>query len=324
MSSSSSSSTSLTFSTAYSFSSLVTAAKEGNLFPIEDYIGRGGWVDMPDPEGKSLLYHAAENGKIEVINYLLLQGAHIYPTDKGETLIERASEAVKSISKLQKFYKKSHKLDYLIKEKRATFESAKEIIPFLKSIPLIKYRSQGLRDYAMHTAFYSIDDAQLLVDSLNGRSKIKIIKCVVTALLGCGDIEAARQFSTQIPATDPSKRLIELYIIHFADAFQKIEKKFSQHTSDTSFKNTLEASIDWFIALQKFPEEEIEDLIDKMSTEKFFTAALNYANTIKNNKLRGFIRYSLAHKLGLNSLFYKAKEKAEKQYKKELENLQHA
>lgn len=71
---------------------LLTAASGGDLATVQALLARGTKIDAMDYDKRTALHLAASDGRVEVVNFLLAQGANPHVQDRwGNSPLEDAS-----------------------------------------------------------------------------------------------------------------------------------------------------------------------------------------------------------------------------------------
>ncbi len=294
--------------------SVYKAAKEGELTKIQEFIDRGGWIDMPTSKGKSMLYYAAKKGHVKVVQYLLGQEAHSYRNEKNQTVCDKASSDVKQCLNGIK----QESLDNLIDAKAKQYQPPQEAFAFITSIPLPQSKFKALESYAQEMAFSDPGAVILNIIQLQGITKTRMVEILVETALSCGDIQSACTFLDKLPRSDYAHPLlsaqIDLFKKDFAEAEGIVEKE--QKRDPTAFKQLISASLNNLNISHKYSQQKVDAIIEQLSKGGSFASALASANQIKDPHLRGFARRGLSN-CGLENFARKAQKKAKLQIDEE-------
>ncbi|MFA6916491.1 MAG: ankyrin repeat domain-containing protein [Parachlamydiales bacterium] len=291
--------------------SALKAAKTGDLSIVQKFIERGGWIDMSDPKGNSMLYYAAKKGQRAVVQYLLKAGAHPYTNLKGQTIQDVAVSQVEDIVKKLK----NHARDELIESKAANIEDYDEMIRFIKTLPT-KQGCHAFLNYARHLALFGSPDALSNFDhSIEGLTRANLAQTQIEAYLNCGDIESARRCIEKIPATDFARKLHTRQIDIAVTLLKELDAQMLQYPDD--FKQNIKEGIDTltFHMLKKVSKENMEFVLETLSSSGSFKSALLHANQLEDTFLKGFARAVLCYS-GLDGLPKKALKTAHKEWEK--------
>ncbi len=283
--------------------SIYQAAKQGNLDKVQAFIRNGGWIDMPNKKGNSMLYYGCKAGQVEVVRYLLGQGAHSYSNLKGKTGLERALQEIKNIVKENEVLRKeisvlAYTLNHQIVEKALKLRSMECGVPFILSIVIPQERKKALESYVLQAVCeydHPILILQLVKDPFN---QAIVARALVHSFLSCGDIESARHVLDFLPPKMALKSTLAMSIAIFTEKFEGIE--IAMQANPSQFQEMIKFGVELQNVYSKCPEEDIKKIIYGMYRAGSFAKAFEYANGL-SSKYRGFAKSCLTA-CGLSAL----------------------
>lgn len=301
--------------------SIYDAAKTGNLSKIKGFIALGGWVDMPNAKGKSMFFYACKKGQVDVVEYLMDQGAHTYYSLSKKNGLEKASEQVKKIvndkeRKRNEVTALVHDMSWLIGGKAANFKSAEESIQFINCLQPKGSRQRALKDFAYHFALDSIDPFSLFKLVHGQQDQLVVAESFVHAFLTCGDIPMAKCVLKEISVS--SGQVLKMQIELFSNQFEKFDESMKDEPQE--FKKMIEGCINHSNIYLEFPKETLDPIIQGMAKGGSLTKALEFAKNEIKGKFRGFALSSLPF-CGLEELAISTKKDAEKDYYAQLDEV---
>lgn len=244
------------------------AAKLGNLSGIEKFIREGGWVDIPDRKGNSMLYYATKKGHVKVVDLLLANGAHFYANKKGITIL--ATHCTLS-SECLKTYKMSFK----------------EALRLLAPEPSQEIKERAFEDFWVNVPLKYPEHALEHLDYIESESKIQAAKLLVHNFLCSGDIQSAKCVLEQFQAEHPVQ-LLKLQIELFIPMFNKMEEWIMANPK--KFKKALLHEIELTQSRYPIPPEFLEIVKVTLTSCLSNTEARTKIDLLPRSDIQGFAR----------------------------------